>query len=165
MPTWPSKPASQKRREIQHRIGPVLHTSLVPNSLSTTCQRPSPNSITTPTSSLLKRRSPCDPARGADFNVSTQGRLEMETIRIPSPSVSLSSPVVQSAKLSPPTNTTPRKRKATASKQSSAASKASAGVTKPKQSKSRNGVHGTPKFLSCHSSWQDDILRLVNTYC
>lgn len=145
MPTLPSKPVSQKRREIQHRIGQVLHNSLFTNSSTTTCQLTSPNTITTPTSLLLKCRPPCDPARGAGFNVSTQSWLKMETITIPSPSVFLSSPVVQSAKLPPPTNATPQKRMATAARQSSASSKTSAGVTKPKQSKSRNGVHNTPK--------------------
>lgn len=148
MPTLPSKPVSQKRRELQHRIGQVLHTSFIPNLLTTTCQRPPPNCITTQDSLSSKRRLPCDPARRVGFNVSTKGWLKMETIRIPSPSVFLSSPVVQSAKLPPPTNTIPQKRKATAAKQSSAPSKVSASVTKPKQSKSRNGVHSTSKSLS-----------------
>jgi hypothetical protein len=140
MPTLSSKPVSQKRREIQHRIG------LLPNlSTTTSCQRPSLEDITTPNSLLSKCRSSFDPARGAGFNVSTQGWLKMETIRIPSPSVFLSSPVVQSAKPPPTTNATPPKRKTTAPKQSSAASKASTGVTKPKQSKSRNGGYSTPK--------------------
>jgi hypothetical protein len=140
MPTLLSKTVSQK-----HRIGQVLHTSLIPNISTTTCQRPSPNSITTPNSLLLKHLPPCDHSRGVDFNVSIQDWLKMETITIPSPSVFLSSPVVQSAKLPPPANATPQKRKATAAKQSSAASKASAGVTKPKQSKSRNGVQSALK--------------------
>jgi hypothetical protein len=141
MPTLPSKPVSQKRREILHRIGPALHTSLCTKSSTTTCQQSFSNAITTPNSLLLKRCLPCHPPCGVGFDVSTQGLLKMETITIPSPSVFLSSPVVQSAKLPPPTNTTPQKRKETTTKQS----KPLAGVTKPKQSKSRNGEHNTPK--------------------
>jgi len=145
MPTMPSKPVSQKRPEILHRIGPALHTSLCTKSSTTTCQLSFSNAIITPNSLLLKRCLPCHPPCGAGFDVSTQGLLKMETITIPSPSVFLSSPVVQSAKLSPPTHATPQKRKKTTTKQSSTASKPSAGVTKPKQSKSRNGEHSTPK--------------------
>jgi hypothetical protein len=120
-------------------------TLLFTNSSTTTCQLSSLNSIKPPTRLLLKHRSLCDLACVAGLNVSTQSWLKMETITIPSPSVFLSSPFAQSAKLPPPTNPTPPKRKLTTAKQSSVASKTSAGVTKPKQSKSRNGVHSTPQ--------------------
>jgi len=149
MPTMASKPVSQKRQEIQHRIGQVLHASLFTNSSTTTYQLSS--SIKIPNTRLLKHSLPRDPAREAGIDVSTEGRLKMETITIPSPSVFLSSPVAQSAKPPPSTNTAPQKRKATSTKQSSASSKPSAGVTKPKQSKSRNGEHSTSKPLICHS--------------
>lgn len=153
IPSMPPKPVSQKRRKIQHRIGPVLHTSLFPNSSNTTCQRSSSSNITTPNSSLWNRCLTRDPARGAGFDVSTQSWLKMETITIPSPSVFLSSPVVQSAKLPPSNNPTPHKRKAAITKSSSAVAKPSAGIAKPKQSKSRNGVQSSPNSSYLQPSW------------
>ncbi len=161
MPSGPSKPASQQCCEMQRRIGPVVHAALVPNPSDSPCQPPSPNSTTV--STVGERRLLRDRARGAVFDVSTQAGLMMETITIPSPSVFLSSPVVQAAKLPPPTSATPQKRKAAAARLSPAASKESAGLNKPKQSKSRNGGSSAHKFSYRPLSWHSDILKLFNT--
>ncbi|PQE30854.1 c6 finger domain-containing protein [Rutstroemia sp. NJR-2017a WRK4] len=74
----------------------------------------------------------------------------METITIPSPSAFLSSPVITPAPKPPPP---PKKRKQSTSKASNPSAKKETGITKPKQSKSRNGcITCKAKRLKCDES-------------
>lgn len=63
----------------------------------------------------------------------------METITIPSPSVFLDSPTIKPAPEPPPASPPPKRKSVTTAKTTNAHKKQD-GATKPKQSKSRNGM-------------------------
>jgi hypothetical protein len=83
----------------------------------------------------------------ASANASLQEAVKMETITIPSPSAFLSSPVIKPAPEPPP----PPKRKPSTAPKSASTPKKQNGISKPKQSKSRNGTLGTQVLVL---SWQ-----------
>jgi len=76
-------------------------------------------------------------------DVSHTEAVKMETITIPSPSAFLSSPVLKPAPDPPP----PPKRKPSTTTKSASTTKKQNGVSKPKQSKSRNGTLGSPVLV------------------
>jgi hypothetical protein len=125
---------SRHEQAANHALFPSKHQRL----LNATCLE-NVNFIPASHHHQLHRRGTAFNVSGrASVDVSLQETVKMETITIPSPSAFLSSPVLKPAPEPPP----PPKRKPAATFKPPSATKKQSGISKPKQSKSRNGTLG-----------------------